>query len=59
METKDSELDFGKLSESTAQATRDGSYSLAATLAIMAYNIRQIHPKRLGWRATRVVPIHI
>ena len=39
METKDSELDFGKLSESTAQATRDGSYSLAATLAIMAYNI--------------------
>jgi len=32
-------LDFGKLSESTAQATRDGSYSLAATLAIMAYNI--------------------
>ena len=39
METKDSELDFGKLSESTAQATRAGSYSLAATLAIMAYNI--------------------
>ena len=39
METKASELDFGKLSESTAQATRDGSYSLAATLAIMAYNI--------------------
>ena len=39
METKDSELDFGKLSESTAQATRDGSYFLAATLAIMAYNI--------------------
>ena len=32
-------MDFGKLSESTAQATRDGSYSLAATLAIMAYNI--------------------
>ena len=39
METKDSELDFGKLSESTAQATRGGSYLLAATLAIMAYNI--------------------
>lgn len=39
METKDSELDFGKLSESTAQATRDESYPLAATLAIMAYNI--------------------
>lgn len=39
METKDSELDFGKLSKSTAQATRDGSHSLAATLAIMAYNI--------------------
>ena len=39
METKDSELDFGKLSKSTAQATRDGSYLLAATLAIMAYNI--------------------
>jgi len=39
METKDSELDFGKLSESTAQAARDGSHSLAATLAIMAYNI--------------------
>lgn len=39
METKDSELDFGKLSESTAQATRDGSYLLAATLAIIAYNI--------------------
>lgn len=38
METKDSELDFGKLSESTAQATRDGFYSLAATLATMAYN---------------------
>ena len=39
METKDSELDFGKLSESTAQATRDESYPRAATLAIMAYNI--------------------
>ena len=39
METKDSELDFGELSKSTAQATRDGFYSLAATLAIMAYNI--------------------
>lgn len=39
METKDSELDFGKLSESTAQATRDESYPLAATLAIMTYNI--------------------
>ena len=39
METKDSELDFGELSKSTAQATRDGSYFLAATLAIMAYNI--------------------
>ena len=38
METKDSELDFGKLSESTAQAIRDGFYSLAATLATMAYN---------------------
>ena len=38
METKDSELDFGKLSESTAQATRDGFYSLAATLATMTYN---------------------
>lgn len=32
-------MDFGKLSESTAQATRDESYPLAATLAIMAYNI--------------------
>ena len=39
METKGGELDFGKLSESTAQATRDESYPLAATLAIMAYNI--------------------
>lgn len=39
METKDSELDFGKLSESTAQAIRDGSYFLAATLATMAYNM--------------------
>ena len=39
METKDSELDFGKLSESTAQAIRDGSYLPAATLAIMAYDI--------------------
>jgi hypothetical protein len=39
METKDSELDFGKLSESTAQATRDEAYPLVATLAIMAYNI--------------------
>lgn len=38
METKDSELDFGELSKSTAQATRDGFYSLAATLATMAYN---------------------
>ena len=38
METKDSELDFGKLSESIAQATRDESYPLAATLATMAYN---------------------
>lgn len=38
METKDSELNFGKLSESTAQATRDESYPLAATLATMAYN---------------------
>ena len=38
METKDSKLDFGKLSESTAQATRDESYPLAATLATMAYN---------------------
>ena len=38
METKDSELDFGKLSESTAQAIHDGSYFLAATLATMAYN---------------------
>lgn len=39
METKDSELDFGELSKSTAQAIRDGSYFLAATLATMAYNM--------------------
>lgn len=38
METKGGELDFGKLSESTAQAIRDGSYLPAATLATMAYN---------------------
>ncbi len=38
METKGGELDFGKLSESTAQAIHDGSYFLAATLATMAYN---------------------
>ena len=38
METKDSELDFGELSKSTAQATRDRSYLPAATLATMAYN---------------------
>ena len=38
METKDSELDFGELSKSTAQATRDGSYYPAAKLATMAYN---------------------
>ncbi len=38
METKGGELDFGKLSESTAQAIRDGSYIPAATLATMAYN---------------------
>ena len=38
METKDSELDFGELSKSTAQATRDGSYYPAAILATMAYN---------------------
>ena len=39
METKDGGLDFGKLSKSTAQATRDGSYYPAATLATMAYDI--------------------
>ena len=38
MDTKDSELDFGELSKSTAQATRDRSYLPAATLATMAYN---------------------
>ena len=39
METKDSELDFGELSKSTAQATRDRSYYPTATLAKMAYDI--------------------
>ena len=31
-------MDFGELSKSTAQATRDGFYYPAATLATMAYN---------------------
>ena len=39
METKDSESDFGELSKSTVQATRDRSYYPAATLATMAYNV--------------------
>lgn len=39
METKGGELSFDDCSRSAVQATRDGSYSLAATLAIMAYNI--------------------
>lgn len=39
METKGGELGFKDYSGSAVQATRDGSYSLAATLAIMAHNI--------------------
>ncbi len=39
METKGGELSFDDCSRSAVQAIRDGSYSLAATLAIMAYNI--------------------
>lgn len=39
METKGSELGFNDCSGSAVQAARNGSYSLAATLAIMAYNI--------------------
>ena len=39
METKDSESDFGELSKSTVQATRDRSYYPAATPATMAYNV--------------------
>lgn len=38
METKGGELDFDNYSESAVQATRDGSYLPAATLATMAYN---------------------
>lgn len=38
METKGGELDFDDYSRSAVQAARDGSYSLAATLATMAYN---------------------
>lgn len=39
METKGGELGFKDYSRSAVQAIRDGFYSLAATLAIMAYNI--------------------
>lgn len=39
METKGGELGFKDCSGSAIQAARDGSYSLAAALAIMAYNI--------------------
>lgn len=39
METKGGELSFDDCSGSAVQATRDGSYLLAATLAIIAYNI--------------------
>lgn len=39
MATKGGELGFGDCSGSAVQAARDGSYSIAATLAIMAYNI--------------------
>ena len=39
MEIKGGELGFDDYSGSAVQATRDGTYSLAATLAIMAYNI--------------------
>ena len=38
-ETKGGELSFDDCSRSAVQAIRDGSYSLAATLAIMAYDI--------------------
>ena len=39
METKGGKLSFDDCSRSVVQAIRDGSYSLAATLAIMAYDI--------------------
>lgn len=39
MATKGGELGFDDCSGSAVQAARDGSHSLAATLAIMAYNI--------------------
>lgn len=39
METNGGELGFDDCSRLAVQATRDGSYLLAATLAIMAYNI--------------------
>lgn len=39
METKGGELSSDDCSGSAVQAARDGSYSIAATLAIMAYNI--------------------
>jgi len=39
MEIKGGELGFDDYSGSAVQAIRDGTYSLAATLAIMAYNI--------------------
>ena len=38
METKGGELSFDDCSRLAVQAIHDGSYSLAATLAIMAYN---------------------
>lgn len=39
METKGGKLSFDDCSRSVVQAIRDGSYSLAATLATMAYNM--------------------
>ena len=39
METNGGELGFNDYSRSAVQAIRDGSYLLAATLAIMAYNM--------------------
>ena len=39
METNGGELGFNDYSRSAVQAIRDGFYSLAATLATMAYNM--------------------
>ncbi|MFC2369734.1 MAG: hypothetical protein ACFNMB_00735 [Candidatus Saccharimonas sp.] len=60
METNGGELGFDNYSELAVQATRDGSYLLAATLAIMAYNITSEPSEKARMaRATRVMPIDI